>query len=304
MEVQVVDSCVYATLPRGGLGNKMLVWARALVFAHLNGLPLFVSGWAEVKLGPYLRGEKNKRQYWGYFLGENNPSILRRILFSCLYEKVREPAIGIIPSSVAGKWLYVYDSVPSWQDYFSGLRGHEDLIRKSFFSALSIKYRATLAGKKAPVIGVHIRRSDFRELKPGEILGSDCNVRTPIEYYIRTIELIRSVSGQVLPVTIFTDGRKEDVLDLLALPQVQLAEPNPDIVDLLLLSRSKCIVVSAGSTFSYWAAFLSDAPVVTHSGHEISIRSERLCAKFFEGPVHDRSRLSELFIKNIREIDV
>ena len=42
----MANSCVYAKLPRGGLGNKMLVWARALVFSQRNSLPLFVSRWA------------------------------------------------------------------------------------------------------------------------------------------------------------------------------------------------------------------------------------------------------------------
>jgi hypothetical protein len=300
----MADSCVYANLPRGGLGNKMLVWARALVFAQINGLPLFVSRWAEVKLGPYLRGEKSKRQYWGYFSRENVPGIIQRILFYCLYKKVHEPSIDKTSSSVVGKRLYVYDRVPDWVDYFNGLRGHEDLIRESFFSTLTVKYRDILSHNKAPVVAVHIRRSDFRELNPGEIHGSDCNVRTPIHYYIRAIELIRSEAGQVLPVTIFTDGHEEDVLELLALPDVTLADSNPDIVDLLLMSRAKCIVVSAGSTFSYWAAFLSDALVVTDPGHQITIRSDDLRAKFFEGPVHDQLHLSELFRKNIRKIVV
>ena len=36
---------VYAKLPRAGIGNKLIVWARALVFAHVNNkLLLFQTG--------------------------------------------------------------------------------------------------------------------------------------------------------------------------------------------------------------------------------------------------------------------
>ena len=298
----MANSCVYAKLPRGGLGNKMLVWARALVFSQRNSLPLFVSRWAEVKLGPFLRGEKSKRQYWGYFSGENNPGIIQKILFYCLYKKVHEPSTKKVLSPGSVKKLYFYDTVPDWIDYFDGLRGHEDLIRDSFFSMLTAKYREILANEKTPVVAVHVRRSDFRELKPGEVHRDSCNVRTPIQYYLRTIELLRSESGQALPVTIFTDGHKEDVLELLALPNVTLADPNPDIVDLLLISRAKCIVVSANSTFSYWAAFLSEALVITNPAHEINIRSKDLRENFFEGPTHDHLGSCDLFRKNIARL--
>lgn len=274
-------SCVHADLPRAGLGNKLLVWARALVFSHLNDLPLFVSNWAEVKIGPFLRDEKSKRQYWGYFVKTNQPSILRRLEFA-MSKCVDDPHLRCVAESEE-KLLYVFREMPSWPDYFKDLREFRSLIRDRFYQNVSPKYLSLAQRQEAPVIGVHVRRSDFREPVAGEAIGNTCNQRTTLDYYIRTVQAIRDIQGTQLPVTVFTDGREDEIADLLSLPGVKIVEKNPDIVDLLLLSRSRYIVVSPGSTFSYWAAFVSDASVITHSSLSAKIRSDN--EGLFEGPV-------------------
>lgn len=283
----MLESVVYARLPRGGLGNKLLVWARALVFARQSGLTLYVSGWADIKIGPYIRGERSKRQYWGYFKDSAAPGLFRRFMFSYLYSVHHEPDLDSYQATALRNMnqLYLYDAVPSWRDYFYGLRGHEEYVRSSFLNMIKPRYRKQLLRQKFPVIGVHIRRSDFRELEPGESLGENCNVRTPIAYYLDVISALRRKAGLPLPVTVFTDGRVEDVADILALPDVVMATPNPDIVDLLLLSKSKYLVTSLGSTFSYWAAYLSRGHVITHPAHVVKIRSQAVNANPYEGPM-------------------
>lgn len=276
-------SCVHADLPRAGLGNKLLVWARALVFSHLNEVPLFVSNWAEVKIGPFLRNEKSKRQYWGYFVRINQPTILRRLEFA-MSKRMEEPPLVRVGRSEE-KLLYIFREMPAWPDYFKDLREFRSLISERFYQNISQKYLSLANHQEAPVIAVHVRRSDFREPVAGEAIGSTCNQRTTLDYYIRTVQAIRDIQGTQLPVTVFTDGREDEIADLLSLPGVKIATKNPDIVDLLLLSRSRYIVVSPGSTFSYWAAFVSDAPVITHSSFSTKLRSDK--EGIFEGQVEN-----------------
>jgi hypothetical protein len=88
------------------------------------------------------------------------------------------------------------------------------------------------------------------------------NQITPSEYFYKGINLIRDVVGENLPVTIFTDADEQELTGLLNLPNVQIAENKPDMLDIILLSRSKIMLLSRSSTFGYWAAFLSDAIVV------------------------------------------
>lgn len=63
---------VIADIPRCGLGNKMLVWAKAMIFARAHDLPLYTFGWEQFNLGPLLRGERSNRFYTGYFKKERN----------------------------------------------------------------------------------------------------------------------------------------------------------------------------------------------------------------------------------------
>jgi hypothetical protein len=65
---------------------------------------------------------------------------------------------------------------------------------------------------------------------------------------------------------------------------ISMVEGNTDIVDLLLMSKSKVIVTSAGSTFSYWAGFLSDAVIIMHPDHIYSpIRPSTVDEILYEG---------------------
>ena len=103
-----------------------------------------------------------------------------------------------------------------------------------------------------PVIAIHIRRGDFKIANP----------LTPLSFFLDCITSIRSVTGENWPVTIFTDAHPGEIDEILRLPDTFLAEEKPDILDILLMSQSKVIVLSQSSTFSYWGAFLSDAVVL------------------------------------------
>src|SRR6202008_751210 len=75
---------------------------------------------------------------------------------------------------------------------------------------------------------------------------------------------IREYANEELSVTVFTDALPEEIAAVVALPNVVIAENKPDIIDILLLSQSKIMMLSSTSTFGYWAAFLSDAVVLRH----------------------------------------
>jgi hypothetical protein len=103
-------------------------------------------------------------------------------------------------------------------------------------------------------------------LKPGEIFKGG-HVRTPESYFTNIINGIRTATGKTEAVMVFSDGRYSEFEEMFLLPDIKLVEGNADIVDMMMLSKSKCIVISTGSTFSYWAGFLSAAPMVMHPDH-------------------------------------
>lgn len=275
------SSIVWCKMPKAGLGNQLFPLMKALVFANLNNLPLVVTHYHQLKIGPYLRGEKTKRNYQNYFsfqkgiFGERMDRL--KVRPGNYHRFVEEPELKQISSKAT---LYCFQQIPHWKDYFGGLKKHRELVIELFYKILTPKIKERLNYLPSPEIGIHIRMGDFRKLLENEAFSQAGAVRTPQSFFVDTIQLLRSFSASPNKVSIFTDGRANEMKEILSLTDTTIVEGNADIVDLLQLSRSKVIVASAGSTFSYWAGFLSDSPVLFHPDHPYNIRLEKT---YFEG---------------------
>ena len=300
-------SIVICQLPKAGLGNQLFPLVKAATFSKLNGLPLSVVGYHQLKIGPYLRGEKSKRRYNGYFSFEKSffGERLDRLALQrySRYPAVSDPEVRALPAKDLDGKRFVFSAIPHWGDYFAGLREHRELAVTLFRGMLHENIAGKAAALSAPCIGVHIRMGDFRKLAMGEDFGTAGAVRTPEPYFEEIIDKIRSINGRKdLPVSVFTDGHPHEFKRLFSLPDVRLVSGNADIVDMLLLSKSSIIVASAGSTFSYWAGFLADAPFIDHPAHRHSpVRPGPVNTTWYEGPF-DLSADGGLLEKNIRAI--
>lgn len=297
-------SIVICKLPRAGLGNQLFPLAKAAVFAHLNDLPMIVVGYNQLKIGPWLRREKTKRNYRGYFTFEKGWVGERieawRLERYKSYEQINEPEVKKLDTT--GRKAFVYSAIPHWKDYFAGLKEHRELAIRLLQDMIREPIKRAVAAQTVPCIGVHIRMGDFRKLQAGEDFSSAGAVRTPEEYFIEIIEAIRKVNGRELPVSVFTDGYRHEFERLFSLGGIHLIEGNKDIVDLLLLSGSKIIVASAGSTFSYWSGFLSESPLIVHPAHlHEPNRPESMNSRWYEGPF-DLQAHGGLLEKNIKAI--
>lgn len=275
-------------IPKAGLGNQLFPLMKAQVFAYLNNLPILITGYHQLKIGPYLRREKTKRNYNGFFLFEKKilSSLIDKgkILQFNLNNTIIEPSIDIdFIRDYSRNEMFLFSKVPHWDNYFGGLREHRELIKILLWAMIKPALKEKINDLPPPCIGVHIRMGDFRKLKAQENFGNVGAVRTPEEYFINTIKAIREINGFDLPVNIFSDGFKEELQQILALNNVTLIEGNNDLVDMMLLSKSQIIVTSAGSTFSYWASFLSESIVIMHPDHCTVIRKTRNIELPYEG---------------------
>jgi hypothetical protein len=286
-------SLVVCKLPKAGLGNQLFPLLKALLFADINNLPVKIVGYHQFKIGPYLRGEKTKRKYSGYFTFQRNFFAERLDIYLIKkkegkFRVINEPALEKIAGNERENCVYVFDQIPHWANFFEGLNEHRDKAIQLFWNVLNKQIKLNLEQLAAPSIGVHIRMGDFRKLNAGEDFSKVGAVRTPESYFIDVIKELRTMHGSCLPVSIFTDGYEHELKELLSLEKVTIVQGNSDIVDLLLLSRSKIVVASAGSTFSYWSGFLSNAPIIMHPDHiHEHIRTKNDPVKFYEGPIHN-----------------
>ena len=283
-------SKVLVELPRYGLGNKFLIWAKAYVFAQQHGFELFVKNWVHVPVGTFIRKEKSKRWYGGYFVLKNHWfNTLRFWFFKYFYRITIEPTNKVIEPE---KVLYLFKNVPSHLDYFAQLKAHRGHIIQAFHQLIRPRIHQLVATQPKPFIGVHIRRSDFP--------AQDC---IPLNEFMAQITALRGVLDAEVPVTIFTDAHQTQIAPILAMPACRLSENLPDIADLLLLSQSKILITSYNSTFSYWAAFISDAIIIRNERDNLGqIRPKQLIDVVYEGKLSLEGTMPKPLVANLLEL--
>lgn len=250
----------------------LLVWARAYGFALEHGLELYVAGWSRLKLGPIIRNEKHKRLYWGYFRGPSVSERVGMLLRWATSKKIYEPEFTA--RVTRQNTLYIFHECKTNEDFFKYIKPYRNEVKTAIQNILSPALRRRLDKEEPPVIGVHIRRGDFK-------LG--CTI-TPVSFFVDAIKTVRALTGELLPVTLFTDANPDEVADVLSMPAVKMATPKADILDLLLLGRSRYCIISIGSTFSFWGAFLCDGVVLKHPDEwQPDIRPADVNKLLFEG---------------------
>ena len=297
---------VVCKLPNAGLGNRLFPLMHAHLFAELNDLPIIVTGYHRLKIGPYVRAEKSKRSYKGFFKFEKSIAgeVIDRRTIKKLEkegEVIKEPPVKKMEVDELKNKVFVFEEISDFEDYFGRLKDHRAEVTNILYSLIHTTIKDELDQKDVAAIGVHVRMGDFRKLREGEEFRSG-HVRTPLEYFVNCIKTIRQINGENLGVAIFTDGYKEELEEILKLGNTTIIEDNPDLVDLLLLSRSKIILPTHGSTFSAWAAFLSNSPVVVPFPYEKPLREDHLYKTIYEGKFEPGNELLKMNIKNIKEI--
>ncbi|MFN7116759.1 MAG: hypothetical protein ACK4TA_08150 [Saprospiraceae bacterium] len=239
---------ILVQFPKTGLGNLMLVWARAVVFARLNGLEYVTSGWSSIRWGAWLRNERKKRLYLGYFHTEQWWERWQMKWILRFGNIKLEPPIQKLGDQLEKNCYYLFKDVIVDNNLFGAIQPYREWIKEELYRVLSPKLKQQLTQFKVPVIAAHIRRGDFK-------MG---NPITPLSHFMSCIHIIRETVGKDLPVTIFSDADDHELQEILQLPEVRRAEEKADILDILLMSQSQFLLLSQSSTFSYWGAFLSE----------------------------------------------
>ena len=243
---------VYVKLPKTGLGNLLLVWARGCVFAHLNDLPLVTSSWWGIRPGPWIRNEQRKRVYYNYF--NESPFISRMMIrFRIKIKKVTyDPELKKL-DSLSGN--YVFTQMTNNEELFTHLHPHKKYLKEQLNAIVHSSIRKKLDESDKPIIAVHIRKGDFK------LFHQD----TSISYFVETLRKLRKALNSNLKATIFSDAGSGELSEILSEPNVTMAQPAKDLTDLLLMSEAQFLIMSKSSSFSYWAAFLGEGYVIKHA---------------------------------------
>jgi hypothetical protein len=291
----------HARLPNAGLGNKLFVWAKAHMFSRLNGIPLRVTGWLQLQSGSVMHG-LDFRLYWNYFKRVDEAGRRTNQYAAQHYRVISEPAVQC--KDIETGVIYEYSKVPHWSNFFGDIHEYRNEVKDALMDMLTEARVRELGRHKPPVIAANVRMGDFKKLKSNENFAKVGHVRTPLTYFRELIENIRKLHGASLPVEIITDGKARELGELLELPNVSMAPSRSKIADILMMSRSKILLCSAGSTFSYWAGFLSECALIMHPDHiHQPIRPDAVNRSCYEGPLAGAPETwPALFVENLRAI--
>jgi hypothetical protein len=247
-----------------GLGNLLFPWARCVVACRRRHLIPLAPTWPQIKFGPLLRREPDKRTYAGLF----------------------EPRSGEVTGLRKMRLLMTAERIPEWMPTrATEVRGREPAIvefagMNGLFGPFLDEHAFILEQLRAmtkpaileagdricPQIGIHVRFGDFSSPRNDEERRTGRrSTRLPIDWYIRALQNLRTSTGCNLEASLFSDGLDEELWPLLALQGVTRVTAGSSVADLLAMSRSK-ILIASGSTFSMWASYLGRMPVIWYPG--------------------------------------
>lgn len=252
-----------AILHKAGLGDRLFPWARCRIFSYVNAIPMLAPIWIQLRVGTVLRSENDPRIYYDLFKGNpNDIHGLKKIYLELFSKKIPEPEIFNQPlkSRPVNNTLFQFKGP---KGCFLNLNGWQDFLYNEIRLITCEKWLKKIDGYSEIPIGIHIRRGDF-----GKLI-SEGGRSIPIIWFINSLKTIRRFIGCDIKAYVSSDGKKEEIQEILNEPNVSLIKTGSAIGDLLTLSKSKVLIVSP-SSFSGWASFLGQMPTIAHPGHSLT----------------------------------
>ncbi len=250
-----------------GLGNLLFPWARSIIASEKYGyLPVWPT-WPQLKMGTFLRGEKDKRSYtnlfnqnYGYVHGLDK----LKLLTSTYTEKEHEEQLEAVNASLKDKSMtpkvFVFTGMT---DMFKPLISHNGLIRKKLEQMANQSLLNFDTSELGKTISVHIRMGDFAEYNENKKGNAVNNMRMPTSWYINVIKQINDSTNKNCSFNVFSDGSNDELGDILKIKNVRRQSYGTALSDMLAMSYTKALI-SSNSTFSLWAAYLGQLPVLKY----------------------------------------
>lgn len=243
---------VYSQTTRAGLANELFPVIRGILCALDGGFVELKPIWMRPRIGPLIRGERDKRRYHRLFRrpGALNLTVRALVLlagqrFDESGRKIRHGLPGLCVTVVKGM-----------DGHFEPFRGRHHLVLSKLESLSRDNDRRQLnAG-----VAMHVRLGDFARKANSEVISS--NESTPMQWFV---DVAVAITESGWAVTVFSDGEDSELSTLLAIPCVTRAPDGTALSDLIAMS-GYVFIVGSGSTFTAWAAFVGDRPLLLFPG--------------------------------------
>ena len=291
----------FADVGRYGLGHSLLAWARCRLWCDDYSIPMLAPSWRQLRVGPFLRGERDKRQYYRLFHFPGYVTGLRRLALLTTTQRIAAESCDLraVAEERSAK-LVVFRNLPAMNDvtYFADIVGRGSQVRARLLAMTKPRYVPQPIAR--PHIALHVRMGDFSAPPSLEKLRAGAtNARLPVEWYCSMLAGVRARVGRDYPAVVYSDGTDESLAPLLAMPEVQRSPRQSSVSDLLSMSQGS-LLISSGSGFSEWGSYLGDQPRICHPGQRL-VRVLASDPQFDREPeVEAAEDLHALFIDTVR----
>lgn len=248
-----------------GLGNEMIVWAKAYIAAEVLGLVCLPPAFGLNSRG-YSRYFRTPRFDWALHAGlrtalphftlseADHVAAGSRSLTTTVEEfaaRNRLSQRSIYTLSVEGMWGGFHAIEPARDFILSQLLDTRWTLGNMFAT------RRKLASGRLTV-GFHIRRGDFSASAGNDEYRGRFNVALPLDWYVNIARNLRAALGKDINLIVVSDAPSDELAPFGSEIDCCFTDDqaNRDVSDLLSLSACDLVVCSI-SSYSLWAAFLS-----------------------------------------------
>lgn len=244
-----------------GLANCLFVAARAYLRAKDLGCEMLRPTWERLSIGQWIRGERDKRFYYGLFKDESVWSTCRKLL---LIKFNKDVAVE-----------------EGLRNYFEDILDRQDEVREWFFKSIESNAIRDVPSDLYNYIAVHVRLGDFPQ-----------SMRTSVSWYRDIVlQLSRHFGKDVL---VFSDGSEAELHDLLAIPNTRRVFYGNAIADMVAISRCCMLVAGKYSTFSAWGAYLGNVPSIFQE-----IDYGRIVPNGLEVRIGQTTKIPDIFLERV-----
>lgn len=229
----------FVRLSGPGLANCLFMACRAYLDAKDLGLEFVDPTWRKISIGPYLRGERDKRAYSDLFT-HRGVSGLKKMWLLVRMKVGMAKDIHVVPD-ISGYFIPLYDRHKEVKEYIDSITPLETI---SLLQGVDLSHH----------IAVHVRLGDYNQ-----------SLRIPLEWYDGIINKLLELDP-TLKFALFSDGTDEELALLLRHPEVARHFYGNAFADMTAISKCRMLIAS-DSTFSAWGAYLGQIPIIFNRRH-------------------------------------
>jgi len=252
---------------RHGLGHSLLAWGRCQIWCRDHGATPLAPRWLQPRIGPYLRRERDKRNYFLLFRRGHAIGGVRKAMILATTPQVDEAAYRA--ETARDPLVVLFRSIADndVREDFAPLKGQGRWLRRELEAMTRPGYRPKREIAKG-AIAIHVRLGDFTVADAEQVARGRQNVRIGIDWYVEALARLRAGLGAATPAILFSDGADRELAPLLAVPGVSRAPRQSAVTDMLSIAGADALIGS-GSGFSIWGSLLGEVPRLSASGQQL-----------------------------------